>query len=65
MDVRRPAQDSLDGDDLLRRILQTQRTIVEQNAKILEGQKQQREANENNAGEKMQVPLAVKVSAAN
>ena len=61
MNGNRPGNDTLAGDELMRRILASQRTIIEQNAKIVE--RQGRQQNEKDNGDKTEVPLTVKVSA--
>lgn len=60
MDAIRPANDNLAGDELLRRLLASQRTIIEQNNKILEAQERQKELEKDT---RTQVPLIVKVCA--
>ena len=58
MDAIRPANASLAGDELMRRLLASQRTIIEQNSKILEAQERQKEEKDTT---RTQVPLLVKV----
>ena len=61
MNGNRSGNDTLAGDELMRRILASQRTIIERNAKIIE--RQERQQNEKDNGGKAEVPMAVKVSA--
>ena len=64
MDVR-PAAETLSQEDLLKRVIQNQRTLIEQNTKILGYQQQQEESEqEQQRARNSQVPLFVKVSTA-
>ena len=61
MDAIRPGNNNLAGDELMRRLLASQRTIIEQNNKILEAQERQKDLEKDST--KTQVPLFVKVCA--
>lgn len=62
----RPANDAVAGDDMMRRIIQNQRTIIEQNSKIIQSQ-ERLEALDKEQGKttNVQVPNFVKVSTDN
>ena len=53
--------ETFQNEEMARRILQNQRTILEQNAKILAFQEGLEKRNENTAGRKKAVPAVVKV----
>ena len=61
----RPANDTVAGEEMMWRILQNQRTIIEQNDKIIKQQEQQ-ETQDKDQGRapNQQVPSFVKVSTA-
>lgn len=62
----RPANDAVAGDDMMRRIIQNQRTIIEQNSKIIQSQ-ERLEALDKEQGKttNVQVPNFEKVSTDN
>ena len=62
MDAIPPANDNLAGNELMKRLLASQRTIIEQNNKILEAQERQKELVEKDMT-RTQVPLFLKVCA--
>ena len=61
MDAIRPANNNLAGDELMSRLPTTQRTIIDQNNKILEAQEKQKDLEKDSP--RTQVPLFVKVCA--
>ena len=59
----RPANDAVAGEDMMRRIIQNQRTIIEQNSKIIQSQERLEAFNkEQGKTTNVQVPNFVKVS---
>ena len=59
----RPANDTVAGEDMMRRVIQNQRTIIEQNAKIIQSQERQEALDKNREKiTSVQVPNFVKVS---
>ena len=59
----RPANDAVAGEDMMRRIIQNQRTIIEQNSKIIQSQERQEALDKDRAKiTNVQVPQFAKVS---